>query len=156
MKRPTRLLFHPRTLSVLGGVALISATSGAALAQPASPSPERVLTVLTRNLYIGSDFTSIFVAKTPLELLLAVQAAYAQIQATNFPERAKALANEIEQSKPDLIGLQEVSLIRTDSPSDGLATPASTVAYDYLDLTRRAGRARADLPGDGSGYRAGC
>ena len=31
------------------------------------------------------------------------------MQYTNFPQRAEAIADEIEEKEPDLVGLQEVS-----------------------------------------------
>jgi len=53
------------------------------------------ITVETRNLYLGADLTPIVTA-------------LAEITATNFPERAQALAKEIADKQPHLVGLQEV------------------------------------------------
>ncbi|MFT6028999.1 MAG: endonuclease/exonuclease/phosphatase family metal-dependent hydrolase, partial [Oleiphilaceae bacterium] len=63
----------------------------------------------------------------------------------NFPERAQALADEIERRKPDVIGLQEVSTWRTQIPGDfliGNPTPATDVAYDFLEILQTALEAR--------------
>jgi hypothetical protein len=90
------------------------------------------LTLMTQNLYLGADLSPIFVATTPQEFVAAVGSAYNKIQASNFVERANSIANEIKQTRPDLIGLQEVSLLRTQSPSDGPTTPATNVSLDYL------------------------
>src|SRR6266496_291818 len=60
---------------------------------------DRVLTVMTRNLDTGTDFGPIFSATTPLQLLTAVGEAYAEVQASNIPERAAGIAKEIE-AKP--------------------------------------------------------
>src|SRR5438270_12745592 len=49
---------------------------------------DRVLTVMTRNMDTGTDFGPIFSATTALQLLTAVGAAYAEVQASNIPERA--------------------------------------------------------------------
>jgi endonuclease/exonuclease/phosphatase family metal-dependent hydrolase len=59
--------------------------------------------------------------------------------ATNFPERARALALEISEAEPDLVGLQEVSLYRTGEPGvlDGPATPATTVIQDFLTILQQ-------------------
>src|SRR5437660_11869004 len=69
---------------------------------------DRVLTVMTRNMDTGTDFGPIFSATTPLQLLTAVGAAYAEVQASNIPERAAGIAKEIEAKQPDRVGLQGV------------------------------------------------
>jgi endonuclease/exonuclease/phosphatase family metal-dependent hydrolase len=89
---------------------------------------------MTRNLYLGTDLKPIFAAPSQLALFAAVGAGWAQVQANDFPGRAGALADEIAAAKPDLVGLQEAALFRTDVPADGPATPAETVALDFLDL----------------------
>lgn len=97
---------------------------------------------MTRNLFIGTDLGPVFAARTTTQLVTAVTVAFAEVQATRFPERAQAIAGEIEATEPDLVGLQEAVLIRTDVPADGSDTPAETVAYDYLDILLRALEAR--------------
>jgi len=92
------------------------------------------LTLMTQNLYLGADLSPIFVATTPQEFVAAVGSAYNKIQASNFVERADSIENEIKQTRPDLIGLQEVSLLRTQSPPDGPRTPATNVSLDYLQI----------------------
>jgi hypothetical protein len=59
---------------------------------------------------------------------------WAQVQANDFPARAQVIADEIAAAKPDLVGLQEATLYRTDVPPDGPATPAETLAYDFSEL----------------------
>ncbi len=76
------------------------------LSAPAATSQE--ITVMTRNLYLGADLAPVIAAKTQEEFFAAAQAALAQIAANNFPERAQALAAEIVEKQPHLIGLQEV------------------------------------------------
>jgi endonuclease/exonuclease/phosphatase family metal-dependent hydrolase len=92
------------------------------------------LNLMTWNIYLGADLSPIFVATTPQEFVAAVGSAYNKIQASNFVERANSIANEIKQTRPDLIGLQEVSLLRTQSPSDGSTTPSTIVSLDYLQI----------------------
>ncbi|HZV74255.1 MAG TPA: endonuclease/exonuclease/phosphatase family protein [Conexibacter sp.] len=93
------------------------------------------LTVMTRNLYLGADITRPLaaLAAPPDRQAEAFVAANTTLRAivdqTSFPLRAKQLAREIQQRKPDLIGLQEVALWRHGA-LDG--TPAETVDYDFL------------------------
>src|SRR5262249_52281803 len=54
------------------------------------------------------------------------------------PARAEALADEIAAATPDLVGLQEATLYRTEIPADGSTTPAQTVAYDFVKLLQAA------------------
>jgi endonuclease/exonuclease/phosphatase family metal-dependent hydrolase len=93
------------------------------------------LTVMTRNLYLGADLTRAVavIFLPPDQQAQAFVAANTTIRAivdqTNFPLRAKRLAREVQQRKPDLIGLQEVALWR-HGPLDG--SEATTVDYDFL------------------------
>ncbi|CAN5744087.1 hypothetical protein BH18ACI4_BH18ACI4_10400 [soil metagenome] len=90
------------------------------------------LTVMTRNMYPGTDFADIFAAQDAPTLLAEVAEAFADVQASDVPARIAAIAHEIQTTKPDLISLQEVALWRT-GPFDP-QTPATAVAYDYLEL----------------------
>ena len=92
------------------------------------------LTLMTWNIYQGADLSPLFNATTPSEFVTAVGSAYNRIQATNFVERADSIAEEIQKTGPDLIGLQEVILLRTQIPSDGPATPATNISLDYLKI----------------------
>jgi endonuclease/exonuclease/phosphatase family metal-dependent hydrolase len=93
------------------------------------------LTVMTRNLYLGADITRPLAAlqappERQVEALIAANTTLrAIVDQTSFPLRAKQLAREIDQRKPDLIGMQEVALWR-HGPLDG--TPATVVDYDFL------------------------
>lgn len=64
--------------------------------------------VMSRNLYLGAEIQSIARAKTREEFSAGAQEALRQIAANNFIERAEALAKEIVEKKPHLVGLQEV------------------------------------------------
>jgi hypothetical protein len=93
------------------------------------------LTVMTRNLDFGADLGPIVAATTEFEFVSAVAAAFTQAQATDFAGRARAWADEIEQARPDLIGLQEAALWRTQTPADFSPTPnATTVEADLVGL----------------------
>jgi len=66
------------------------------------------LTAMTQNLYVGADITTVAAAEDDDEFFALAQAALIQIAANNFPERAAAIASEIAEKKPHLVGLQEV------------------------------------------------
>jgi Endonuclease/Exonuclease/phosphatase family len=115
---------------------LAAATLAAATAAPAESHRGHggKVTVMTRNLFLGTDNQPLFAAPSLQALFGAVATGYAQMEATNFPERAQALAAEIAEERPDLVALQEATLFRTDTPSDGPATPAENVTYDFLQI----------------------
>src|SRR5437870_8873041 len=80
---------------------------------------ERGITVLTRNIYLGADLGPVLTAP-PAQIPLVVAQTFAKIQATNFPGRAGRLAQEIAATAPHLVGLQEVTLYRRQSPGDAV------------------------------------
>ena len=80
--------------------------------------PGVALTVLTRNLYLGSDITPLITIPSPEAVPAAAAAIWANVQASNFPERAKVLAAEIVAQAPDIVALQEVTRYRRQVPSD--------------------------------------
>ena len=93
--------------------------------------------VMTQNLYVGADLLRIINAASPEQVPIAVAQTLTVIKQTNFIERAESIADQIKEEKPDLIGLQEVSLIRLQSPSDffiGNPQNAQQVLYDYLEI----------------------
>jgi endonuclease/exonuclease/phosphatase family metal-dependent hydrolase len=104
-------------------------------------SDDGKLKVMTRNLYLGADLTPVLVASTQESFLAATTGVWSAVSTDNdFRARARLLAAEIAAERPDLVGLQEVSLWRTQTPGDaalGGTTPATTVAFDFLSLLRR-------------------
>lgn len=93
--------------------------------------------VMTQNLYVGADLLRVVSVGSPEQIPIAVAETLQIIQQTNFPERALAIAEEIKRVKPDLIGLQEVTLLRTQFPGDflqGNPVAAEDVLYDYLSI----------------------
>lgn len=114
------------------GLLVAAATcAAAAVASPASGA-DPALTVMTRSLYVGAGIEPLLGATNPATLYEAVQKIWQNVQATDFRDRAKALAAEIERTKPDVIGLQEAMLWRTQKPSG--AGPATNVVFDYLQI----------------------
>src|SRR5215208_5190775 len=155
--RPTTHAMRQTTLLIVAMVAAVLLASGAAFSQgapavdgdsssvsqglcqgkPRTPTPD--LPVMTRNLYLGANLDPVVQAAgsgNPTDIVEAVSNAWTTIVRTDFPARAKALAGEIEKSKPMLVGLQEVSLYRTGPPDNftSAPTPAQEVKYDYLKI----------------------
>ena len=94
----------------------------------------RIVKVMTRNLFLGADLTPAYRALAAPDALTALPAAVAGIfnpgeppgvvQRTDFATRAVGLADEIELTQPDLIGLQEAAVWRS----------GDIVAADHLEL----------------------
>jgi hypothetical protein len=95
---------------------------------------------MTQNLYLGTDLAPVLTAETVPELIGAATVGFANVQATNFAERAVALAKEVETTRPTLIALQEVSLFRTRPYST--SPTETTFVIDYLQLLLDALAAR--------------
>lgn len=127
-----------RLVAALLAVTALAAIAPAAEAQKGKAKGNDNVTVMTRNLYLGTDLIPIATSPTLDAFKANATAGFNQVKATNFPARSKLIAKEIKQTKPDLIGLQEASLWRT-GPSDGSATPNATkVEYDHLKLLTKA------------------
>lgn len=122
--RPTSLR---RALAVTGAAALALALPVAAA--PATPHPE--ITVMTRNLYLGSSLTPAIDAETLPQFVVAVAQIYRTSVFTDFPTRASAVADEVAATQPDLIGLQEVSNWMATPLGKPTATPPS---FDFLTI----------------------
>jgi len=119
------------------GIALVAAAAAGCkdddggLVGPGTP-----ISVFTHNLYLGSDITPLALLTSPDTLPDATATLWANVQASNFPERAKVLAAQIVAAAPDLVALQEVTLYRRQVPSDhtpgdGTAN-ATEVVLDFL------------------------
>lgn len=96
----------------------------------------RDLTVMTQNLYVGTDVDAVIAALAspdPDDDIPALLAAVATVERTDFPARARALAKEIRRRRPEVIGLQEVSVIGVDIPPLGVS-----VHLDFLQILQDA------------------
>jgi len=97
----------------------------------------KVAGVMTRNVYLGADLTPAISAPSLEAFIDANGQILREVTLNDFPTRAEGLAEEILETKPDLVGLQEVALWRTGPPSLApLSTgpSATTVRYDYLQI----------------------
>jgi len=102
------------------------------------------LTVMTRNVFLGADLSPAIGASALGQAIDGAGVIWNELQRTKFAERAKPLAREIKRSKADLVGLQEVALWRTQTPSDLGAPPqnpngkpATHVEQDFLAILKR-------------------
>lgn len=85
------------------------------------------LIIMTQNMDEGTDYSALASATTPGAFLAAVTQTYQEIAATQPAARADVMAQEIAAQHPDLVALQEASLVRTSS-----APPATAVTSDLL------------------------
>lgn len=104
-----------------------AAPAAHAVAKPARPRP---IKVMTQNLYLGSSLDAALAAETGPQFVAAVAEIYGTAVMTDFPTRAKAIADTIAARKPDLIGLQEVTKWTT-TPVKAGANPPS---FDFLQI----------------------
>ncbi len=115
-------------------IALTAAAVGMRATTAAAQNPRRVV-LMTQNIYQGTELEHVVSARTPIELVMGVATDYGNVIATDFAQRAEAMANEIAQNPPALVGLQEVALWRVGTPSASFpAPPASDVSYDFLQI----------------------
>ena len=91
--------------------------------------------VMTRNVYQGVNFDGLLAATTQLELLVAAGDAYNSINDSEPAARMAAIAREIVRNRADLVGLQEMVILRTGpSQLTNPFTPATTVQFDFMQL----------------------
>lgn len=133
-RRPRLLTLPAVLLAVLMALLfslVVTGSAGAARPALADPPPNatRHLAVATYNLYLGADLTPLFSAPTEEEMVRRAGAVYAQMEKTDFPSRAEAIADVLAERPPDVAGLQEVALWKTGPIGGELTT-----TYDFLQL----------------------
>ncbi len=101
---------------------------------PAAQSTARPVKVMTRNLYLGASLNSAIQATSVPGAVAAASHVFSVVHQTNFPERAKALAREIADADPVLLGLQEAAIWYSGPFND--PSPATTVEYDFIASLR--------------------
>ncbi len=121
------------TAIVLGMFLVSLLSSLAAAGQGLAQKKGNPLKVMTQNLYVGADIHRVLL---PGDILQLAAEAYQVLGQTDFLERAEALADEIARVQPELIGLQEVSWIRIQSPTDFVFYPpnAEGEVLNYLEI----------------------
>ncbi len=81
------------------------------------------VTVMSQNLYVGADVDAVIIALAtpdPDDDIPALIDAVTTIERTDFPARARAIAREIRRTRPEVVGLQEVSTIQVIIPPLGV------------------------------------
>src|ERR1051325_1481448 len=128
-----------------GGCALIVGTLFFGLTNlfaGSSDGGKRGLETMTVNLYVGGDAGRVL-ALNPADpdylnkLVTTVTGVYYEIVQSQSQVRLEGVANEIAARLPDIVAVQEASLIRNQSPGDlvvGGTSPATNVVFDYLQI----------------------
>jgi endonuclease/exonuclease/phosphatase family metal-dependent hydrolase len=130
LRTPRRRL----SLVLLAAFALVALAAPAA-SQAAKHRSKPKTRVMTRNLYLGADLTPGLQATSLNGLNDAAGEILNQVGQNKFSTRARGLASEILGKKPDLVGLQEAALWRTDTNCHYTLTPtAKHVRYDFIKL----------------------
>jgi hypothetical protein len=126
--RPLRMTMF---LFALVAVSAMFASSAAANGSSKSHEAQGAkIKVMTRNMYFGADLTRSIAATTIPDLLAANAQIYTNVIHSDIPARARLIAREISRTRPDLVGLQEVS--QWLSGPIGNPADATTVEYDQL------------------------
>lgn len=135
-------------LGILFSLSGCERISAPMLPEPSTPEVES-LTVMTYNVYVGADMLSLLGITDLLEVPSAVADVYEKTIAADFPARAAGIASIIKAHQPHIIGLQEISLIRTQRPGDRLTggEPAEELVLDFLAVVMDA------LQAEGLNYR---
>ncbi len=123
-----------RPLLAVGSVlvALLSSCTAAAVPDERDEPEDTRRTLMTQNLYLGTPVGDVFGASTEQELVTAGSQAWATLLASDYPTRAGALADQIVQARPDVVGLQEVTLWRDQTPGDVMTQRSPDATHEAL------------------------
>jgi endonuclease/exonuclease/phosphatase family metal-dependent hydrolase len=108
---------------------------------------EKSFTTFTQNAYVGADLSRVMLAdpNNPPALIEAVTTTYYEMLASQPDVRMKGLAARIAARMPDIVALQEMYLLRKQSPGDlvvGGTVPATEVVVDFLQSLMDSLKAR--------------
>ncbi|WP_042464191.1 exonuclease/endonuclease/phosphatase family protein [Neobacillus dielmonensis] len=87
--------------------------------------------IMSWDLYLGADAT-VIIGAAPEQVPEIATRIYRQVQATNFPKRAKAIAKQVSKKHPDFICLQEAVIWQILSPPG--FEPDIHFEYDFLKI----------------------
>jgi endonuclease/exonuclease/phosphatase family metal-dependent hydrolase len=148
-QRRFSVILSRRMASVLLAT-ILAATS--AFAGSAGNRGKRSIETMTVNLYVGGG-TGRVLALDPsspgyiTNLVATVTGIYYEIAASDPAVRMSGVAEAIAARHPDVVAVQEASLIRNQSPGDlviGGTVQATNVVFDYLQLLVAALAARGE------------
>jgi endonuclease/exonuclease/phosphatase family metal-dependent hydrolase len=126
---------HRTPMGLLCLPLVLLAAAPLAAAPPDQAAGPANVTVMTRNVYLGADLAPvIFAAVTGGDIVAATTQVWAGVRFTDFPARAESLAREIAAAGPDLIGVQEAELWRSQTPADFIPGNADHVEYDFVQI----------------------
>ena len=116
---------------------MLSALAVGACKDPGGPGEITAgISVMTWNVYIGGNVDDV-IAAAPEDVPFVAASTLATIIQTDFAARAVAIVNQIDRARPHVVGLQEISLIRIQSPGDflvGNPLLAEDVVVDFLAI----------------------
>lgn len=145
MRSPIRLLCSGLLLLALGCASESPTTPVSVAGDEANfrlPGPTaHQLVVMSRNIYVGADVDAVIGALSssdPSDDVPALLQAVATLQETDFTVRAEGLAREIARTRPDVVGLVEVSQIDIDLDLTPLGGPHILAHEDFLPEIRAA------------------
>lgn len=143
IRRPRAPLALTLSLLVFAGCAddAVLAPSGALSADRAAAAPG-AFRVYSQNAYLGGDTDPIFgLDFTDLPAVIAATTTFwDEVRASRIPERAAAIVDEIEESRPHLVGLQEVTRFRVrDLAAGGAVVDGVDMLAAILDEIGRRG-----------------
>ncbi len=131
-----------RCATIVLVASLLAGVVSAAPAPRSGPGGKRDLAVMTQNCYVGAEIERVLLldpadpAFLP-KLIETVTTIYGQMLMSQPATRMSGVAQRIASQQPEVVALQEVYLLRTQSPGDlavGGGTPATNVVIDFLNL----------------------
>ena len=139
--RAGQFAFHRLRCGLLAAL-LLSGLLASAQSEGPGVGGKRSVDVMQANLYIGADMRPI-VMLDPTDpdylskLVGSVTAVYYQIVASQPAVRLGGVADAIVARNPDIVTVEEATLLRNQSPGDlflGGTTPATNVVFDYVQM----------------------
>lgn len=141
-----------RMICGLVAVAVLGLTTQPTYAKEKRSGGKRSIDVMTVNLYIGGDVFSVLALNPTApdymsNLVATVTTTFYEIISSQPEIRLQGVADAIAARGPDMVAVQEASLIRMQSPGDiliGNPESATDVVVDYLGMLVAALEARGE------------
>jgi hypothetical protein len=142
MRHLTRWLCSSLALAALGcGQEATTGPPAAAIATIEESSARipffssKDLGLMSRNIYVGADLDAVIaalVSEDPSDDIPALMQAAATLHETDFTVRAEGFAREIDRTRPDVVGIVEVSKIDVDLDLTPYGGPHLVVHENFL------------------------